>query len=458
MSKQTQHSQNTIREILHRESQVLHFVGIGGVSMSSLAHLSLKRGHRVTGSDRILGKTAHALAAEGATVHAGHDGSYVSGASAVIYSHAISENNPEMLCARSLGIPTVSRADMLGAIMLDYRTRIGVSGTHGKSTVVSMLDRIFSDAALRPTVLSGSVLTSGNAYRDGENSYLIYEACEYRDSFLSFAPSVAIALNLEMDHPDYFESIEAIKSSFTKAIDRASIFAVINGDDGNLADIVPKLKCRTVTYGEGEHTDYRYLINSFDDKGYSFTLYRYGTAVSSFSLNMIGVYNVSNVTAAIVTALELGIDIESIRSSVARLGNIPQRLELVGSRHGRAVYYDYAHHPTAIEANINALHIATGDAVTVIFKPHTYSRTKALWDDFVAALSLADHLVLTEIYPAREEPMAGVNSRRLAEDVGGRATFLPDHAVAEYVDLHTLGTIVIMGAGDTEQIKNNILS
>ncbi len=450
-------SQDKIRQILKAPDTVLHFVGIGGVSMASLAHLALLRGIKVTGSDRIIGKNAHKLVELGASIHAGHDGANVPGATALVYSHAIAPNNPEMLCAHTLGIPLISRARFLGTVMLDYKSRIGISGTHGKSTVTSMLSEIFTHASMDPTVLSGAELSTGDALRRGGNSYLIYEACEYKDSFLEFNPTVTVGLNLELDHVDYFENIDALKRSFTKALGRATDFCVINGDDEHLADVAYDLRCRTVSYGEGERTDYRYLINTFGESGYGFTLYHFGTSLGSFVLNMQGVYNVSNAVAAIVTALELGVDISAVREAVSKFRTVPRRLELVGHQLGREIYYDYAHHPTEIAANINALRIAHSDRVTVVFKPHTFTRTKALWEEFIAALSLADHVILTDIYPAREEPIAGVNSRRLAREIGGRATFLPDYEVASYVFEHTDGTIVVMGAGDLEGVKNDIL-
>jgi UDP-N-acetylmuramate--alanine ligase len=455
--QRTNISGDKIRQLIRTPGTVLHFVGIGGVSMASLARLALLRGIKVTGSDRIISKNAHKLIELGASVHAGHDGTHVPGATAVVYSHAISPNNPELHCARSLGIPLISRAQFLGAVMLDYKNRIGVSGTHGKSTTTSMLDEIFTRAGVMPTVLSGAELTTGEPLRVGEDNYLIYEACEYRDSFLEFSPTVAIGLNLELDHVDYFDGIKELKRSFAKALGGASGFAVVNGDDEYLSEIIPEIKCRTVTYGEGERTNYRYLVNSFTGEGYEFSLYRFGAPIGSFTLNMKAQYNVTNAVAAIVTALELGIDVDTVKAAVSEFHAVPRRLELVGHSSGRAVYYDYAHHPTEIAANINALRLMTGERITVVFKPHTFTRTQAFWEGFRASLSLADHVVLTDIYPAREEPIPGVNSRRLAQEIGGRATFLPDYEVASYVLAHTDGVIVVMGAGDMEIIKNDIL-
>lgn len=450
-------SLDKIRQILRSPDSVLHFVGIGGVSMASLAQLALLRGIKVTGSDRIISKNAHKLIDLGASVHAGHDGANVPGASALVYSHAIAQNNPEILCARTLGIPLISRARFLGTVMLDYRNRIGISGTHGKSTVTSMLSEILTRASMDPTVLSGAELSCGDALRYGGNTHFLYEACEYKDSFLEFSPTVSVGLNLELDHVDYFEDINALKRSFTKALGKATDFCIINGDDENLEDVAYDLRCRVITYGEGERTDYRYLINTYGEGSFGFTLYRFGKSVGRFTLNMQGVYNVSNAVAAIVTALELGVDASVIRDAVSAFRPVPRRLELVGHQLGRAIYYDYAHHPTEIAANINAVRMTHNDRVTVIFKPHTYSRTKALWEDFIASLSLADTVILTDIYPAREEPISGVNSRRLAREIGGRATFLPDYEVASYVLEHTDGTIIVMGAGDLESVKKDIL-
>ena len=323
-----------------------------------------------------------------------------------------------------------------------------------------MLEHIFTTAGVDPTVLSGSELESGEPYREGGGSTLIYEACEYRDSFLSFSPSVAIALNLELDHTDYFESISALSASFTKALARATSFALVRGDDYNLAKIIPEIrkKTRLVTFGEDVTCDYSYFINGFRDDGFDFTLSHFGLEIK-YKLNLLGVHNVSNAAAAVTAALELGIPPEVTVTAISGFRGIARRLEYIGNRHGRPIYYDYAHHPTEISANITALKLAVKDPLTVVFKPHTFSRTASLWDDFCSALSLADRVIVTDIYPAREAPLEGINARRLAEAIGPTAEYSPDSEVYARLDDHShKGAIVLMGAGDMEDIKYEVLN
>ena len=438
-------------------SKRIHFIGIGGVSMYSLARLTMQRGARVSGSDREASEHTRLLSLLGAEIRIGHSSEAVEGADLVVYTHAIGEDNPELCEARSRGIPTLSRAEYMAALMIGYRRRIGVSGSHGKSTTVAMLDTIFSRTGGEPSVLSGADLPSGEPLKIGGDSLMIYEACEYKDSFLKFSPTAAIALNLELDHTDYFENIAALRDSFKRAMGRASDFSVVNVDDENLRQIVKQIKGRVVTFGQGSSADYRYSIVGYGERGFDFTLSRFGSEIARFRLNIPGEFNVSSAVAAIVTALEYGADVDEIREGIDSFGGIARRLERVGRRYNREVYYDYAHHPTEIAASINALKMLTHDLVTVIFKPHTYSRTASLWEDMKAALSLADHLILTPIYPAREEAIEGISSERLAYEIGSRVKFSEDDEILKYLDRYTDGTIVVMGAGDMEKIKKDVL-
>lgn len=249
-----------------------------------------------------------------------------------------------------------------------------------------------------------------------------------------------------------------MKDSFKKALGKATKFSVVNGDDPNFRPIIQTLNTKVVTFGMGERNKYQYFITSFRDHGYSFEITKFGEKVGDFVINIPGIFNVENAAAAIVTAIEYGIDTEIVKEAISSYRGIPRRMQYVGMRYGRRVYYDYAHHPTEIKATINALKMFTHDLVTVIFKPHTYSRTKSLWEEFRMALSLADHVIMTEIYPAREEPIEGVDSRKMALEVGSRAVFLPDGDILPYLDEKTHGTIVIMGAGELEHIKNEVLN
>lgn len=449
-----------LHAVLRKKRYRVHFIGIGGVSMYSLALLAKGAGADVSGSDSAMCERVRMLSDAGIPVFCGHSAENIGEAELVVYSHAISEVNPELREAESRGVLCVNRAEFMGALMLSYRTKIGVSGSHGKSTTTAMLEHIFTYAGLDPTVLSGSELESGEPYREGNKSTLIYESCEYRDSFLSFSPSVAIALNLELDHTDYFENIASLRVSFTKALARAASFALVRGDDYNLAKIIPEIrrKTRVITFGEDTRYDYSYFINSFCDDGFVFTLSHYGTEIE-YKLNLLGVHNVSNAAAAVIVALELGIPADITVSALESFRGIARRLEYIGDRHGKPIYYDYAHHPTEISATITALKLALKEPLTVVFKPHTFSRTVSLWDDFCEALSLADKVIVTDIYPAREVPIEGVNARRLAEAIGSGAEYSPDSEVCYKLDEQPhRSAVVLMGAGNMDDIKYEVLN
>jgi UDP-N-acetylmuramate--alanine ligase len=294
-------SYKEIADISYDRGKTVHFVGMGGVSMYSLAGLTADRGARVQGSDREDSPRLFSLRLSGAELFIGHIGENVRGADLVVYSHAILPDNPELTEAKRLGIPTVSRAEYLGALMLGYKSRIGVSGSHGKSSTTAMLDLIFSYAGTSPTTLSGADLTIGGPLRLGSDGLMIYEACEYRDSFLRFCPTASIALNLELDHTDYFDDLEELKHSFAKAFGRATEFALINGDDQNLKDIADKIKARVITFGASEGNTYRYMITSFKQVGFDFSVLRNGVKLGDFELNIPGVFNIANATAAIAS-------------------------------------------------------------------------------------------------------------------------------------------------------------
>jgi UDP-N-acetylmuramate--alanine ligase len=454
-------SRESVREILNGISLGkrvrVHFVGIGGVSVCSLARLSMELGVEVSGSDMEDSPRLRELRSLGGSVKITHSAENIRGADLVVYSHAISQDNPELSEARRLSVPTVNRAVYLGSLMTDYGRRIGVSGSHGKSTTTAMLDCIFSRAGLLPTTLSGAELAIGSPYRIGGRQHLIYEACEYRNSFLSFSPTDFVALNLELDHTDYFENIEALSASFAAAMSHPLTRLYINGDDPHLRKITEEIGASAVSFGSYEGNDYRFLPTGFADGGIDMTLYKFSSEVGRFRLNIPGAFNMNNAAAAITVALEYGIDRQTVAEAIESFSGIPGRLEYIGTRYGRPVYYDYAHHPTEITAGINAIKELTLMPLTVIFKPHTFSRTRDMWREFVAALSLADYPILTDIFPAREQAIEGVSSELLAKDMGGSAKYCSDNNISDYLDLHTEGAIVLMGAGDFKEIRNNLV-
>ena len=437
----------------------IHFVGIGGVSMSSLANLALLEGAHISGSDRHLGERIHRLASMGATISAGHSEENIrEDIDLVVSSGAIPDNNPELLCAVESGIPVLSRAEFLGKLMTDYKMRIGISGTHGKSTTTAMLDAIFTLAEKDPTTLAGEDLPGmDSALRHGGRETMIYEACEYKDAFRMFNPTIAVALNLELEHVDYYKDEKSLKSSFIAALSRATDFVLINEDDENLFKIKKKITSRLITFSGGGASDYSYSIISFADVGYTFSLKRRGKTLGIFKIPLLGAFNVVNAAAAAIVALECDIKPAVIAEALKNFSGIKRRLEHVGTHQGRAVIYDYAHHPTEIRASINTVKMAYPGEVTVIFKPHTFSRTAYFWREMISALELADYVVLTDIYPSRESQIPGVTSENLAKAIGPRAIYATDFEAISAVDLHTYGTIIVMGAGDLEEIKKRLL-
>ncbi|MBQ5800818.1 MAG: hypothetical protein IIW20_02940 [Clostridia bacterium] len=419
--------------------------------MSSLFCLSRHFGINVSGSDRERGELLSLLLRLGADVYVGERDSLPEKTDLLVYSHAIGEDSAERRLAREIGIPEVSRAEYMGALMTCYEKRIGISGSHGKSTVTAMTEKIFRDAKRNPTALSGAALFSSELpFRIGALDYLIYEGCEYKDSFLSFSPTVGVFLNMELDHTDYFKDISALSDSFVKAINR-SHRAIINIDDRGLSSLLPSVQAHTVTYGSGEGADYRYSIISERPWELEFSLLCRGEEMGGVRLPMLGAFNISNAAAAIAAAMESGIDFETAARSLAEFSGIGRRLERIGEWRGRAVFYDYAHHPTEIKASIEAVKGATGGRVAVIFRPHTYSRTRDLYADFKSALSLADELIILDVAAIREKFDGKTSASSLAAECGGKYCSSP-REITENLPSGD-GAIILMGAADLSEIK-----
>lgn len=440
-----------LSDILSRRGAHLHFAGILGVSMSSLAEVLYRRGYRITGSDTGEGSTRDRLEALGIPISRGNSDEYMAGCDALIYSLAIPDSFYERKYADKFGIPEFSRAELLGNMMASYKHRIGVSGTHGKSTTTAMLHRIFTDAGKCPTTLCGAPLDTGDTFAIGGDGYFIYEACEYRDAFLNFTPETALITGIELDHTDYYSNIDGICTSFLKSTNGATR-VILNTDYHACATLIDNISCRKLSYGKEHGAENRYEVLSEGKDGTSFMLYAVGHSPMKFFIPLIGEYNVANATAATLVALEYGIPYEAVLDALKSFHGIPRRLEYICSAHGRKVYYDYAHHPTEIRKTLEAVKRIHGKC-TVIFRPHTYTRTRDLWGGFVSALRLADRSVITDIFPAREKPLDGVTSERLAFDVGQRSCYLKMDDVTDYTIRDTDGVIVLMGAGDLERIK-----
>lgn len=446
-----------ILRIISKPGARVHFVGVGGAGMSSLFCLTRHFGISASGSDAKSGEFVELAMHMGEKVYVGESADVVTGADIVVYSLAVADDNSEIVAAEKCGIPTVSRADYFSALTRLYSNTVAISGSHGKSTATAMLYSIFDADSREPTVVCGAEFETAEQkicrLGIGTLDYLIYESCEYKDSFLAFRPDVALFLNLELDHTDYFKDIEHIASSFAKAIKNADL-AVINGDDKRLASIALQHDIKCIGYGEGNECDYRYCVNSMIGAQPQFSVWNKGKKLGEIHLLCIGRFNVANATAAIACAMEMGIPFSSCKKGIESFRGVSRRLEMIGEWQGNSVYYDYAHHPTEIRAGILALKDMGIEEITVIFSAHTYSRTEAMLSDFITSLSLADRLILTEIDAVREKSF-WLSSSDFAKACGG--VLVKNQQELSGALCGVGGAILLMGAGDNEWVKKFLI-
>ncbi len=446
----------------------IHFIGIGGISMSGLAEILLAKGFTVSGSDMKESETTSHLASIGAKIVIGQKAENITeGIDLVVYTAAISSKNEELVCAREKGIPLLTRAALLGQIMANYLDSIAVAGTHGKTTTTSMLTHILLQADTDPTVSVGGMLDriSGNI-RVGASKVFLTEACEYTNSFLEFYPKYSIILNVEEDHMDFFKDIDDIKHSFRQFASQTAGdgLIIINGDMEHTDDILAGLSTRCLRFGLDPSNDYFAKDIHFDAKGNaSYTLYIHGKASGQVRLNVKGNHNVLNSLAAIACALDLGISMDNILKGLLSFGGTKRRFEYKGTFEGAFVVDDYAHHPTEISATLLAAKELKHRELWVVFQPHTYSRTLAFLDDFAASLSTADHIVLADIYAAREPDNGLVSSRDIVsrlEKLGKDVHYYPSFEEIEdflAANLKEGDLFLTMGAGNVVEIGEHLL-
>ncbi len=436
----------------------IFFIGIGGVSMSSLALITKRRGFSVAGSDRAQSAITDRLSECGVEVFYGHCGENVNDSDAVVYTLAIGEDNPEYAKAKELGIPAISRADYLGYIMTGYTRRLGISGMHGKSTCTGMCAAVFMAAEADPTVVSGaSYAPMGGFYRIGNNDNFIFEACEYKDSFLDFNPTDAIVLNIEHEHVDYFPDLSSVCRSFLKFADLTGEDGTIfcNADDENSVKTFEAYKGKKITFGIKNRCDFS-ARNIVTEKGMpSFDLFCGDEFLCRIDLHVTGMHNVYNALAVASAAIEYGISPEAVKKGLEDFCGIGRRMEYNGTLNGARVFDDYAHHPTEIKATLEGARAASEGKLICAFQPHTYSRTKALFDGFVSALSIADEVILAPIYAAREPNDPEVSSERLAQAIGESADVCESvEDVAKELGKRAAAgdTVIVMGAGDIDKV------
>ena len=447
----------------------LHFTGIGGISMSALAEIMISRGFTVTGSDSHESKITDHLESLGAKIFYNQvAGNISSDIDVLIYTAAIKQDNPELVKAKELGIPLLTRAEFLGQIMLNYPMAIGVSGTHGKTTTTSMLSQIMLEGNTDPTILVGGIMPAihGNT-RVGHSDKLITEACEYTNSFLSFKPNMAIILNVAADHLDFFKDLDDIRHSFRKFAELVPDdgFLVINSDIDNLEYFTDGLKCKVITVGsDPAKSDYSATNIEFDQfaKG-SYDLVVNGEKSFHVALNVTGEHNIYNSLAAIAAAHTMGISDEDIKAGLTQYGGTDRRFQYKGKVGDVTIIDDYAHHPDEITATIKTAKHYPHKKMWVVFQPHTYSRTKSLLPEFGKALKEADAVVLADIYAAREKDTLGVSSldvKKEIEKYGTEVHYYPSFSEIENFLLESCSPgdlLITMGAGDVVKIGEHLL-
>lgn len=446
----------------------VHFIGIGGISMSGLAEILLEEHFTISGSDSKESALTDHLTANGATIFYGQKASnIIEGIDVVVYTAAIHEDNEEFMEAKRQNIPMLSRAELLGQLMTNYDIPIAVSGTHGKTTTTSMLSHIFLSGELDPTISVGGILKAiGGNIRVGNSGLFVTEACEYTNSFLHFFPKIGIILNIDADHLDFFKDLDDIRSSFRRFAQLLPEDGtlVINGDIDKLSYITEGLACRIITFGKEASLDYSASDIVYDEQGNaSFNVVKHGQAAERITLSVGGEHNVYNALSAIAVSDLLDIPAETVQKGLFSFHGTDRRFEYKGEINGITIIDDYAHHPTEIEATLKTAAHYPHRKLWCIFQPHTYTRTKALFPEFAQALSHADHMILADIYAARETDTLGISSGQLAEAIRERgcdAVYLPDfESIEQYVLEHCeKGDLLItMGAGDVVNIGEDLL-
>lgn len=446
----------------------IYFIGIGGISMSGLAEILLSEGFRISGSDRTPSPLTRTLEEQGAAVYYGQrEENLTDDIDLIVYTSAIKPDNPELTAAARLNIPTLTRAQLLGQMMKNYRLPIAVSGTHGKTTTTSMISQILLEQKADPTLSIGGIYKPiGGNIRVGSSEYFVTEACEYTNSFLSFFPKIGIILNIEEDHLDFFRDIQDIRSSFHKfaRLLPADGALIINGDIDHFEEITDGLDCRVITYGSSSGSDYHPTDIAYDTSGCpSFYLMRHGSKEDLFSLRVHGEHNIYNALAAIALADLLDIPRDVTARALLSYGGTDRRFEYKGVVNGITIIDDYAHHPTEIRATLRAARSYPHRTTWCVFQPHTYTRTKAFLSDFARALSLSDEIILADIYAAREKDTLGISSRTLQaeiEKLGHRCYYFPSFSEIENFLLENCtkdDLLITMGAGDVVKIGDDLL-
>jgi UDP-N-acetylmuramate--alanine ligase len=406
---------------MYKKTKHIHFVGIGGIGMSGIAELLLNLGYKVSGSDLHSSAITANLAALGGTVHTGHQGQWVDGADVVVTSSAIAADNPEVVAAHEAGIPVIQRAEMLAELMRLKKFGIAIAGSHGKTSTTSMVSWLLTRAGLDPTIVVGGKVDSlgGNA-KLGEGEFLVAEADESDGSFLKLSPVLEVVTNIDLEHLDYYRDIDHIKSVFMEFIDKIPFYGavILCLDDANIADLLPRIRKRIMTYGLTSQADVHAEQLQAAGGRTRFTVWRKEERLGEIDLSVPGRHNVYNALAVVCVGLELEIPFSVIAEALGCFGGVQRRMQVKGAAAGITVIDDYGHHPTEIRATLAAIKEAwPGRRLVVLFQPHRYTRTQGLYKEFLTAFHQADFLVMTDIYAASESPIPGVDSETLLHEI-----------------------------------------
>ena len=441
----------------------IHLIGIGGISMSAIAETLLNWDFKVTGSDMTASEITDRLASHGAKITIGHDLENSKIADLIVYSAAIKDTDPEMILAKENNIELVGRGEFVGWLTKLYKQAICVSGTHGKTTTTSMLSVCFVEAGKDPTIQVGALLNNiGGNYRVGNSEQFILESCEYKANFLKFVPNTEIILNIDNDHLDYYRTFDNIVKAFR---DFASIpsekeLVVTNADDVNCLKLKEVVKGLFITYGiENEEANFVAKNITFDHNGFAnFDVYKNGNLFTTISLSVAGRHNILNALACIAVCDFYKIPSETIRKALKNFTGAERRLEYKGTKNGFSVFDDYGHHPTEILATANAIKNKEYNESWVIFQPHTYSRTQTHLDAFAKVLKNFDHIIVVDIYAAREQNTINISSKDLVNKInenGNQAVYIPDfNEVSNYINhnAHPKDLVLTLGAGTVTNI------
>lgn len=439
----------------------IHFIGIGGSGMCPLAEILHEKGYYLTGSDNNETDTLKRIRNLGIPVVLGQKEENVDGADMVVFTAALLPDNPELVAAKTKGIPTFERSKLFGAITRKYGNCIGVCGTHGKTTVTSMISQILIENDFDPSlVIGGKLPLTGTNGRVGKSETLVCEACEYKDTFLDLSPDVSVILNIDCDHMEYFKTLDNLIASFTKFASMSKVI-IFNGDDDNTVKSVQTIKDKEkITFGSDATNTYYYKNLEWVHGAFAkFTVYKDGNELGEIELNVPGEHNILNALCAVATAMYCGATFEQCKKSLYNFKGAGRRFEILGEYNGAVIVDDYAHHPKELEVTLSAAMKMGYERVWAVFQPFTFSRTKMLLKEFGEALSIADKVVMTEIMGSREVNTFGIKTQDLADEIEGSVWFPEFKEVADYLkqNIKKGDLVITLGCGDVYKIAKMIL-